>query len=651
MTRMRSPESYQPQLVDEVEALVGVPFFFEDYEPFDYAPDAENLGLRQSLYRAACRLMAEARHAERKEAINDDAYTPESWNEQWQLTPRKIGNIALNEVERTDFLARQLYLANAAEEYITEHWDEIRERLRDDQLEYILDIPHAIHRAPRMVEMENDDGRVRRYPVRGTTLVAPTGYGKTRLMETCIKMFQPGEKPKYSRSERPTRIGVVVPSVLLVEQTADALRDALSDSQVGKLHGDSYQPHADVIVMTIEMFNAHFKDGMLAGDPLDVLIVDEGHRLSELQFNKKVIEEWRGHTIALTATPAYDVRRDVREITSHTIEKRTIDDSMEDGVLNDASVYTFVVDTEAYEKLLDEYGLHPNEKVDKMAVRSAIDHLVIDFMKPLIEQGRRGIVFCEQGDEAYFAKELARKLADTKLTDGSFIKAEAMYSAANNQKEVVDKFHRGELQVITTVDTGREGLDASFDMVIVNCNIISQLRGRQIVGRGTRRSEQFPTTIYGQFHIGDILESQLLETPFSVEQAFGRNALSQGRELPPKQEKESFGDSEHSGELVLQFPFTVLIQELLEKIDRQPIGETFVGCARGSRSVSASSIPLHEIIEGYAASEQYAKNKLRKEAFYGKAIMKRLMERGDSCTITLLRREIICRHCFRWRIC
>src|SRR5688572_20585591 len=52
---MRSPELYQPQLVDEAEALFGVPFFFEDVDAFDYTLDAENLGLRQSLYRSPCR--------------------------------------------------------------------------------------------------------------------------------------------------------------------------------------------------------------------------------------------------------------------------------------------------------------------------------------------------------------------------------------------------------------------------------------------------------------------------------------------------------------------------------------------------------------------------------------------------------------------
>lgn len=633
MERLALP---QPQLVDEAEALLGVPFFFDDTDDFEYSPEAEDIGLRSSLYRSAIRLIAETRHKERAKEKKRPQYSGEKWNEQWRLTPRKLGEIALQEAERTNFLARQLYLANSAEMYLQNHWEELSERLRDDQLEYIMDIPHAIHQAPRVISDKKADGSTERHMVRSTTVIAPTGFGKTRIIETCIKMFQPGEEPEYTRTKEKTRVLVIEPSVALVDQTANELQQALPNTKVGRVRSNVFQPTADVVVITIDMFNALFKNNKLHEWNVDVIIPDEGHHAVEPQLYNTLISEWEGHTIFVTATPAYDEERDIRKISSQTIEKRSITDSMDEGVLNDAEVYTFIINSDVYQRLIAQYELPQPERLDRVTVRDVIDYLVVDFVTPLLEEGRRGIIFCEQGNEAYFARQLAGKLRDVRLSNGDFVAADAVYSAANNQEAVIKKFHEGKSQVLVTVDTGREGLNAAFDFVIANCNIISQLRGRQIAGRGTRKSDDFPSTVYGQFHIGDILDSRMLEKSFSLEHAFGRTELSQGRQKQARdnkddqQERKSRAKPGKSDVFSSDSKFSFIVQDLLDQVENRPIGELFVGVERGLRKVREGSIALPEIIEGYDTTEQRAKRLLRQAGFRWQARYEKEEAEGSS---------------------
>lgn len=610
-------KKYQPQLIEEVETLLGTPFFADErgYNIDDFS--AESVGFKRFIYQAACRVLASARHDDRLIARP----APEqvrAWNENWTPTVRKMAEIAFQYQNDVIPLANNLSLVNGATEFMDNNWDSLVDRLHADQQVYMLDIVSSLQKPPRNVRYVDELGDTFDYTVQGTTIVAPTGFGKTRLIETCVRMFEPGKVPETStRSSTPSRVLIVSPSVHLVEQTARELVDYLDGATVGVMHSDRKQPDADVVISTIEMFNAEFEAGRINGHPVSAVLVDEAHHLVEPQFRRTFVTQWRGPTLVFTATPAYDLDRDVRAIIPHTVEKTNILKSIEKGTLNDGQILTFFIDNHVYAKLLERYQVETTEAQKYAIIREVIDTLVLEFTQPLLQEGRRGIIFCEAGNEAHWANRLAERLQEMTLPDGRNVRAEAMHSYANNQLDVIERFRNGQLDVITTVDTGREGLDANFDFVIVNCNIVSRLRGHQIVGRGTRRSEQFPTTVYGQFSYRT--EGVHSERLYSIEEAFGHNTIDVGSTIS-KRNAEGRRTARLSEPIDIS-AFPDIINDILERIDRKPIGEVFVGGVnRNRRQVTEGLISLPEILAGFSVTELRAKKLLRSEGFawYGR---------------------------------
>jgi hypothetical protein len=237
-----SPEQYQPQLVEETETLLGTPYFTHEsgYEINDYT--AEELGLRQFIYGAGCRILARARNEDRLTAPRTGEDVRE-WNDSWEPTTRKIAEIAFQYETDVTPLARQLALVNNATTYMNEHWEELSERLHPDQQMYMMDIMPSLQKAPRCIEFTDELGETESYAIQGMTIIAPTGFGKTRLMETCIKMFEPGQPLRNCRSAEPTRIVVVSPSLILLGFEATELRAkkmlrAAGHTWYGRLEGD-----------------------------------------------------------------------------------------------------------------------------------------------------------------------------------------------------------------------------------------------------------------------------------------------------------------------------------------------------------------------------------------------------------------------------
>lgn len=540
-------------------------------------------------------------------------YETRAWNGQWELTVRKVAEIAFRHEKEVTHIARQLALVNHATEYLEENWTTLQQRLHPDQQTYVLDMVGSLQKPPRSVSYLDDLGTPQRTDVLGMTVVAPTGFGKTRLIESSMRLLAAGKQLEHSTyGQRPVRALLVTPSIAIQDQAAKHLEESLPDVTVGVMNADKKQPSADVVVVTIDIFNDYFEDGCINGHPVDVLMIDEVHHLSEPIFRKTFLEQWRGMTVGFTATPAYDLLRDVRNIIPHVVEHSNIMSLIENGRLNDGQIFTFMIDQMVYARLLEHYGLTPTDAQVRALSRDVIDTLVIEFVTPLLEQGRRGIIFCEQGDSAYYAKRLAGRFSALTLANGTQVTAAAMDSYSGNQRDVIKKFRDGKLQVVTTVDTGREGLDAEFDFVIINCNLISRLRGHQIVGRGTRPSKRFPVTVYAQFS-NRLSKARHLEQLYSLEEAFGNTGfLEQGRTLRGYHPNQNNATTPGAVE-ISEFPD--IIAEILARLDQAPIGETFAGVNRGAWAIEEGMVPLRDLIAGYNTTELRANKRLRSAGY------------------------------------
>ncbi len=609
----------EPQFLEEVNTLLeaassgAASLSLSNFEP--EAPAQAELGFEGFVYRTCLRAIAAERARDRAEASEKITYLPSHFNECWELTTKKIAALALD--PRTSFLARQHVVINEAKDSFNERWDELKKELYADQQPYALDLIASLQKAPKTAQYTDRQGKLRLKDVLGVTAVAPTGSGKTHLMEMCATVI--------ADSAVHRSIVLVVPSLAALRQLLGKFREDLPHLRIGGMSSETHDPpdENELMILTSEAFTANFRNNHLDGHPVDMLMIDEVHHLTAPEFSQTWLEHWDGHTMGFTATPAYNLSKDVRAILPHVVEHSDIMSLIDDERLNDGQIFTFAIDDDFFEELAINYGIDLTEAASAETIRYAIDSLVIDFVRPLIQEGRRGIIFCEPGDTAWNARELARRLAETELDDGRTIQADAMYSEADNQHDIMERYFNGDLQVVTTVDTGRESLDAPFNFVIMDCTVKSRLRGKQITGRGTRRNEQFGVTIFAQFINNLISQIPLKHNPFLFEEAFDElpTEFHQGRTLrgyrsrqTPEGSQDSIQRRPARGAIDIS-TLSPLIQKALAKIDRHPVGESFRNTRQNAWIVEDGMQPLREALLGYDIHEKRARKILHNAGF------------------------------------
>lgn len=620
----------EPQFLGEVNALLHAAST-EPSIPLDISAETisqEDRGLQRHLYRSFLRAIATARSLERNQASNRIDYFPTFFNERWlwELTSKKIATLALD--SHLSFLARQHAVAHKAEQSFRERWEDLQEELYADQQPYAMDLIASLQKAPKVVSYTDRNGHIRQKNVLGVTAIAPTGAGKSHLIEMCTTVIADSAVDRH--------IVLVVPSLSLQRQLLQKFTEDLPHLRIGGLSGEISDSPAenDLMIITIEAFNAHFRNNSLQGQPIDVVMIDETHHLTEPQFKQTLLEEWDGYTMGFTATPAYSLDKDVRALLPHIIEHSNTMELIEAGRLNDGQIFTFLVDDELLQKVAAHYGVELSTGEIKAAVRMLLDNIVIDFVKPLIEEGRRGIIFCEPGDDAWNARELARRLSEeesAQLSDGRPIRAAAMYSLGKNQHEVMRQYREGELDVVTTIDTGRESLDAEFNFVILNTTVTSRLRGIQMVGRGIRYNERFGVTIYAQFinNVSSLIPEK--HRPFFIEEAFDSipSLFRQGRTLRSKpvhskksgaerQPKEAINTEspKESSAIVDISSLKPILQTILTKFDRQPVGKSLLSGKQEAWVLEDNMQALHMALLGHDDIDERKAMKILRAAGY-----------------------------------
>lgn len=621
-----------PELIEEVEALLGTSFFPEE-EYTSELPEGTELGYKEFVYNAALRLFAQVRRDDRLQALAEPNYNAKTWTEEWRVTLRQVAEVAFRHTQEATFLSRQLALINKAADYVDQSWEELTKDLYPDQQAYIIDIVNSLQKEPRRVAY-CENNTVDTTSVAGVTVLSPTGSGKSHLMKATAAILGVGQPLEYTiKGEAPVRGVFVAPSHIIQGQLTRMFREAFPECTVGRLSDKYFEPDADFVITTIPMFVKHFRDNRIAGKPVDVVMIDEVHHLTAPEFKNTFLTQWDGITVGFTATAAYDLERDVRNIIPHVVDRESVITLIESGRLNDGQIFTFLIDDIAYDMLRDRYGLSKDNIKTQAIIREVVDTFVMEFVTPLLEEGRRGIIFCEQGAKAYYANRLAERLnTEVTLSNGQTITAAAMSSYANNQERVVADYKAGKVNIITTVNTGREGLDADFDFVIINCNIVSRLRGHQITGRGPRPSERFPVTTYAQFSTHKLSE-KAYERFYSIEETFSgadrvirpgrtiRESLAAERTRLQNDEegnKSSLPSSTRKkippgGIDISEFPD--IVQDLLKRVSCNSIGEAFTGVERGKWAVQEGMLPLEEILEGFDTSPLLARKLLRKAGY------------------------------------
>jgi DNA repair protein RadD len=246
--------------------------------------------------------------------------------------------------------------------------------------------------------------------VRAVCLVAPTGAGKTRMGEDAVADFGAVVWLAHRRE--------------LVKQTAERLRRRFGREAVGVIMpGEHPSPRARIQVATVQALL-----GRELRPRADVLVLDEAHHYVAAEWVQVVAAYPDAKVLGLTATPE---RADGEPL---------------------GDVFGALVVAASYSELIAAGCLVP------CRVHRPAEKLGNDLAQPTIEayrkysEGSRAFVFCARVEIAYAEAQTFR---DHGIPAGTI---EAMTPKAERD-ELLERFRRGTLKVLTNVNTMTEGVD------------------------------------------------------------------------------------------------------------------------------------------------------------------------------------------------
>lgn len=619
-----------PNYIDEVEALLQTNFFYDEvrasvlYEE----PDAfaeEEIGSRKDLYIQTLRILAGARQDERNAArAKEPSLDSKTWNQDWRLTPKRLGALTLQHRHELVPLSRRLSLINNAEKALEDGYAQLG--LYDHQIPYLRGVVENIQRkaAPVILPDWWEGERDIRLP--GITVTGPTGIGKSAILARAV-MALGIDKPLLSyegerKIESPAHVLVVEPSQALIRQMLgktgkDTFRRLAPNVSVGGYFQHEKNTGAKVRFISIPKFISDFRDGYLGETPIDAVFVDEDHHLTEEKFLTALLKNWNGPTFGFSATPTYNHGKDVRNILRYEVKEGDILDYADGEILSNLQLYNFVVLPEDIGIEHDISGLPAAER--RGFRQRALTESARDFLIPLLAEGRKGIIFCEPGDESDHAQRTAELLDGLKLPDGRIVSASAIgtFQGRGDSKEneaIIKDYDDGKIDVITTTLMGQEGLDLDeVNFVCVLGKISSVLKLTQMGGRGTRPSDLFDTTVLAQFNT--IGFGQIPNYAKTFAEILNGGIIDQGVVLTRDGNRGKRQGSRPSASSA--FDTTKLpehLQRMLARINKKNVQDVYIGRQEG-RPVTDGYLPLESIVEGKSISAREAWSRLYRAGY------------------------------------
>lgn len=572
------------QFVGEVESLLKTALWPETLFAGTDGNEQGVFDARMAAYIGVLRLIARKRITDRQSGWGIQYHSATDWNERHNA--RRTGYVAEENKEELRNIARRVAIANMARKALNDP-DNFK-TFSGARRQYLVDIIDFVQQAPGRVKIKTEEGEVEHY-VHGALVEAPTGFGKTALMGAAARILKVGYPIEgIAGDDAPVSLLITAPERLNLDQITGALGDKTfqrySDGlRVGQYDGRKKEIDGfEAIGTTVDTYESGFRNNMLGERTFDLLMIDEAHSITGSLFRDTFLEHWQGPAIGFTATPDYHKGKDSRQILPTQIHHTDILTCIEDGILNAAQLFTIKVEPEDISELLNAESNLSSEYL----AHEVLDKAAIDLVTQLVAEGRRGMIFCDQGYSSFYARELARKLRMTKLPDGGHIKAFAIGSFHTGQsQQVMEAYNNGQLDVITTVEMAKQAFNSEVDFVIIRGFVASPLKLKQIIGRGTRPSEKFPITVYVQLY-STLLDRNLNSYP--LHEAFGYDQIDQGAVIGPR------GYTKQQKLDVTSLP--PYLQLVIRKINQKTVNEVFLK-PESAGPIPEGFVPLWQIIK------------------------------------------------------
>lgn len=300
----------------------------------------------------------------------------------------------------------------------------------------------------------------------------PTGSGKTVLFTEFVEATD-------------LKTLIVVPTKILVNQTVDRFQEFAPDVETGKVYQESKDYSRQVTITTYSSFLKNVEKGIIDPSEYELLVLDEVHKALSRRRSAAVTKFMRALRLGFTATPRYTQDKQVGNLLASEIHTMGIREAVEEGILSSLSVYLAQTDIDLSGVKLTQYGNYDEEDLEK-AVNIAIRNTAaVDLYKNLF-LGLKGISYCVT---VRHALDLATRFNDAGLPAAVM----SGYQTRGEQQEVLDRFRRGEVQMLCNADILIEGFDEPSISICLNLRpTTSPVMAEQRAGRVLRLDPDNP---------------------------------------------------------------------------------------------------------------------------------------------------------------
>lgn len=298
---------------------------------------------------------------------------------------------------------------------------------------------------------------------RSTLLVQATGTGKTIVFAECVRRLLKLNK----------KILILAHRDELISQAQDKLSFCGIESVIEKAEKHTAGSGAAVTIGSVQSLNKkRLKE--FEQDAFDVIIIDEAHHTYSNSYLKVLEYFSQAKVLGVTATPYRGDKKDLSKIFESLAYEYPLDQAIRDGYLCPIKVKMMPVSID----------------ISKVKI-TAGDYQASDLsetLKPYLEEIASIMVKeCKNRRTVIFLPLIATSKQFTKILQEKGINAEEINGQSPDRKEILQRFERGEIDVLCNAMLLTEGWDCpSVDCIINLRPTRSSALYTQIVGRGTR---------------------------------------------------------------------------------------------------------------------------------------------------------------------
>src|SRR3989338_1507111 len=326
-------------------------------------------------------------------------------------------------------------------------------------------------KARQMTAFEDLRDTLRRGQAEGYVAI-PTGVGKTVIFT------------EFVEATGLTSL-IVVPTTILVNQTAEKFQQFAPGMEVGKLYKYARDLTKPVTITTYASLLKHIASGTLDPHLYKLLVLDEVHRSLSQRRREAVLTFGESIKLGFTATPIYSRDRQVANLLNTEIHRMSIREAIEEDLLCPFSAYIAATSIDLTGISITSKGDYDQRELEAAINIASRNQAAVELYKRLFPE-QTGVAYCVS---IKHAQELARLFSDSGVPAGCI----SGIQNKKEQEELLRQFKNGQISVLCNADILIEGFDEPKASVCLNVRPTrSVVDAQQRAGRVLRLDQNNP---------------------------------------------------------------------------------------------------------------------------------------------------------------